>query len=177
VREGKLAVERKGNGIDIVDEIQTLDKEEGGEVEQAVTAHLWTASPSRAVIFGSVNRSALLQRFDGHAWTPIAVPRPIEAVVAYDQTTDGKERLFSGDFALYERSLDSPMSAESWHAVPMPTLHPEDRIHAVWLANDDAWLLLWPDATPTRPHSTRPVRLMRMKAVKHVWTPRDAGLH
>jgi hypothetical protein len=53
----------------------------------------------------------------------------------------------------------------------MPALHREDQIHAVWLANDDAWLLVWPDAIPTRPYSTRPVRLMRMKPVKHVWSP------
>jgi hypothetical protein len=169
-REGKLAVERKGEAFDVVDEIATLGKQEDGEVDQ-VTARLWTASPSLAVVFGSVNRTALLQRFDGTAWTPIAAPPTITGVVAYDQTTDGKERLFSADFALYERSLDSPRSAESWHAVPMPALHREDQIHAVWLANDDAWLLVWPDAIPTRPYSTRPVRLMRMKPVKHVWSP------
>jgi hypothetical protein len=175
-REGMLAVERKGEGVDIVEEIATMDNQDDGEIEH-VTAHLWTASPSLAVVFGSVNRRALLQRFDGRAWTPIAVPGAIKGVAAYDQTTDGKERLFGSDFALYERFLDSPMSAESWHAVPMPILHREDQIHAVWLANDDAWLLVWPDAIPTRPSSTRPARLMRMKPVKHVWSPKDVFPH
>jgi hypothetical protein len=100
---------------------------------------------------------------------PTDLPPGTTRVAAYDRTSHATERLFAyaGDtLSLVERPINAALHATGpWRAIILPTLPDGDRIHAVWLANDDAWLLVWPkDTTKNPPH------LMRMQPVKKVWT-------
>jgi hypothetical protein len=130
-----------------------------------VQASLWAASGDDAILFGSLGdraKTPIFQAFDGKAWTARDLPPGVDRVAAYDRTADGKERIFTyaGEtVSLYERAR----GGGSWEPILLPTLARGDSIKDVWLANDDAWLLVW--AT-----SPRAPRLMRMQPVKHVWT-------
>jgi hypothetical protein len=97
------------------------------------------------------------------------LPPGTTRVAAHDRTSAGTERLFAyaGDaLSLFERPVDAASHPTGpWHTILLPTLPAGDEIHEVWLANDDAWLLVWPrNLTKNAPH------LMRMQPVKKVWT-------
>ena len=106
-------------------------------------ATLWAAAPDDAAVYGDIGSAPLLQRFDGHAWTTVAVPPGIERVAAYDRTSQGNERIFAYTgkaLSMFERAS----GAAPWQPITLPTLTLGDEVHEVWLANDDAWLLVWP---------------------------------
>jgi hypothetical protein len=130
-----------------------------------VQASLWAASADDAVVFGSLGehpKTPVLQAWDGKAWGSRDLPPGVDRVAAYDRTTGGKERIFTyaGEtVSLYERAA----GGGAWEPIVLPALPPGDHIQEVWLANDDAWLLIWTT-------SPRAPRLMRMQPVKHVWT-------
>jgi hypothetical protein len=175
MRGSRLAVERQRGGGDRVDDITRLAE---GEYANAT---LWAAGPDDAAVYGDVGSAPLLQRFDGRAWSAVAIPPGIDRVAAYDRTSAGAERIFAYTgkaLSMFERAS----GAAPWQPIVLPTLTRGDTVHEVWLANDDAWLLIWPGREDA-PHSTAPrltarlsrgPRLMRMKPVARVWTyPRE----
>jgi hypothetical protein len=92
------------------------------------------------------------------------LPAGVDAVVAYDLPSHGTQRLLGrrGEaLALFERAGET----SEWKPVVLPTLARGERIADAWLANDDAWLLVYPEDM-----SKDPPRLLRMKPVKRVWT-------
>ena len=174
--EKRLVVERQLSGPrdEASDRVDVLTDLTDGE-DSHVAATLWAATRDDAVVFGSVTRTReegeqpILQRFDGKKWSPLAVPSGVTRIAAYDRTSQGRDRIFSysGEaLSLFERDRDAPGdAASSWRAVVLPTLAPHESIHEVSLANDDAWLLVWPENS-----SKSPVRLMRLKPVKRAWS-------
>jgi hypothetical protein len=67
--------------------------------------------------------------------------------------------------AFFERDL--PIGAArvgAWRPIPLPHVHPGDRLTEGWVANDDAWLLVWPEDL-----TKEPPRLMRTRPVQRVW--------
>jgi len=131
-----------------------------------VQPFLWAASGDEAVLFGSLGdptKTPIFEEWDGKTWSARELPAGVDRVAAYDRTTGGKERVFTyaGDrLSLYERPL---RGGGAWEPILLPTFQQGDHIHEVWLANDDAWLLVWTT-------SPRAPRLMRMQPVKSVWT-------
>jgi hypothetical protein len=181
VHDGKLAVERRlagGSRGVRVDAVAEADANDPAGADVA----LWAVSADDAVLFGRLGHGAktpVLRRFDGQAWSATATPPGIDRVAAYDRTSTGVDRVFAytGEtLGLFERQPGAARDrADAWQSVPLPALAPGDRIHDVWLANDDAWLLVWPkDTTKDAPH------LMRTQPVRRVWTyprrlPDDLG--
>jgi len=176
---GKLTVERRRAGAtDRVDPLVDLEKLGGASAQ----ATLWAASPEDAVLFGQVEgwqKRPVLQRFDGKGWSAVATPPGVDRVAAYDRSSRGIERVvgYAGErLSLFERRPDAPLDAASaWQPVPLPAFDAGEQIREAWLANDDAWLLVWPKDT-----SVDPPRLMRMQPVARVWTaprrlPADLG--
>jgi len=178
-RGTKLAVERRsaGNASSMrVDDVLDI-----GVGAANVAATVWATSASDAVLFGSfapvapagASNTPVLSRFDGAGWTSAVVPSGIERVVAYDRTSRGAERIFTyhgATLSLFERAPGSPRDeAAAWTPVLLPALSPGDVIREVWLANDDAWVLVQPADS-----HTNPPRLMRMQPVQRVWAyPRE----
>ena len=174
----KLVVERRGGAKAMGDDLYTL-ADLGNTNDVSVQASLSSTGLYRPVVFGSITRAGksgagseetpLLQRFDGTRWTAAVLPAGQTRVAAYERTSGGVERIFTyaGEtLSFFERANDAPLEdVTAWHAVLLPTLPEGGRVRDVWLANDDAWLLVWPKDT-----TRNPPRLMRMQPVKRVWT-------
>jgi hypothetical protein len=163
----KLVAERWGKEKAFQDHLDVLRDVGSGDVD----VHAAAPDAYSAVVFGSVTNGAteaIFERFTGRAWAHGVLPVGVTRVVAYDRTAELGERVFafSGKtLGLFERDGGSPIDrADSWRPLALPALPDAEWIKDVWLANDDAWLLVYPK------ESTRsPPRLLRMKPVKSVW--------
>jgi hypothetical protein len=153
-----------------------------GRSDASVDVSLWVRSPDDAVLFGGVGlapATPVLRRFDGQGWSVMDTPPGVDRVVAYDRSNVGTERVFARQgevLGLFERAAEPPVGgSREWARVPLPALGRGATVRGAWLANDDAWLLVWPPDT-----TIQPPRLMRMKPVVRVWTcprrlPDDVG--
>jgi hypothetical protein len=170
----KLVVDRRG-GSEMFSEnvgvVTNLGNTQGLTVRATIVSAMldnpavigWTVREEGSG--GVAHEAPLLFRSSRNEWEAVDLPPGQTRVAAYDASSVERVFTYAGTtLSLFER----PLLGGAWQSIPLPALPPGDRVDSVWLANDDAWLLVTPK------DSTRePARLMRMKPVKEVWRVRE----